>query len=245
MGKQSVGATYQAHARVQRLTFELLLAQLEGVSPHYIGDIGCGNGYHTHQLATHFPQAHIDAWDASPDLIMTACTQFAHPRIHYRLANADTDPPHPADLLVANASLHWVQDFNGACRRFRQQLHPGGLMVASIFGPDTYWELADSLTRVMGYPALLPASRFMALGTVYEGLTSLFDQVEMTQHRIQHHFPSIRALLDHIQKTGTRGSGLPGTLWTPGFIRELEQAYRSRFATTVATYQVGIVRCQS
>lgn len=245
MGKPSVGDAYHAHARVQRATFDLLVSQLEGVSPHHIGDMGCGNGYHTHQLATLFPDAIIDAWDASPDLIMTACTQFAHPRIQYRLANGNTDTPSPADLLFANASLHWLHDFKGACQRFRQQLRPGGMMVASIFGPETYWELADSLTRVMGYPAILPASRFMALGDVYAGLSALFDTVQMTQHRIQHFFTGIHALLDHIQKTGTRGTGLPGTVWTPGLMRDLEQAYRSRFKTIVATYQVGIVRCQS
>jgi len=245
MAKPSVGASYQDHAKVQRITFDLLLSQLEGASPQHIGDIGCGNGYHTHQLAAHFPNALIDAWDASPDLIMTACTQFAHPRIHYRLANGDTDTPPPADLLFANASLHWLQDFKGACHRFRQQLRPGGRLVASVFGPDTYWELADSLTRIMGYPAVLPASRFLTLPSVYDELVPLFDTVHMTQHRIQQLFPGIHALLDNIQKTGTRGIGLPGTVWTPGLIRELEHAYRSRFKAIVATYQVGIVRCQS
>lgn len=49
------------------------------------------------------------------------------------------------DLVVANLSLHWVNDLPGALIQVRRALRPDGLFLAALFGGDTLFELRRSL----------------------------------------------------------------------------------------------------
>ena len=51
------------------------------------------------------------------------------------------------DLVLSTLSLHWVNDLPGALLQMRQVLKPDGLLLASLLGGDTLWELRLSLMR--------------------------------------------------------------------------------------------------
>ncbi|MEX1306287.1 MAG: methyltransferase domain-containing protein [Rhodovibrionaceae bacterium] len=51
------------------------------------------------------------------------------------------------DLVLSSLSLHWVNDLPGALLQIRQALKPDGLLLASLLGGDTLWELRRSLMR--------------------------------------------------------------------------------------------------
>ncbi len=51
------------------------------------------------------------------------------------------------DLVLSALSLHWVNDLPGALLQVRQILKPDGLLLASLLGGDTLWELRRSLMR--------------------------------------------------------------------------------------------------
>jgi SAM-dependent methyltransferase len=51
------------------------------------------------------------------------------------------------DLIVANLSLHWVNDLPGALLQLRHSLRPGGLFLASMPALGTLAELRQALTE--------------------------------------------------------------------------------------------------
>lgn len=55
--------------------------------------------------------------------------------------------PGSFDLVVANLSLHWVNDLPGALIQLRQALRPGGLFLASVPALGTLAELRTALTE--------------------------------------------------------------------------------------------------
>ncbi|HVY18300.1 MAG TPA: methyltransferase domain-containing protein [Rhodopila sp.] len=55
--------------------------------------------------------------------------------------------PDSFDLIVANLSLHWVNDLPGALLQLRRSLRPGGLFLANIPALGTLAELRQALTE--------------------------------------------------------------------------------------------------
>lgn len=55
--------------------------------------------------------------------------------------------PASFDLIVANLSLHWINDLPGALLQLRQALRPGGLFLASLPALGTLAELRAALTE--------------------------------------------------------------------------------------------------
>jgi len=55
--------------------------------------------------------------------------------------------PASFDLVVANLSLHWVNDLPGTLLQLRQILRPGGLLLASLPALGTLAELRSALTE--------------------------------------------------------------------------------------------------
>jgi NADH dehydrogenase [ubiquinone] 1 alpha subcomplex assembly factor 5 len=55
--------------------------------------------------------------------------------------------PGSFDLIVANLSLHWVNDLPGALIQLRQALRPQGLLLASLPALGTLGELRTALTE--------------------------------------------------------------------------------------------------
>ncbi len=55
--------------------------------------------------------------------------------------------PHSFDLVVANLSLHWVNDLPGALIQLRHALRPDGLLLASLPALGTLAELRTALTE--------------------------------------------------------------------------------------------------
>lgn len=53
--------------------------------------------------------------------------------------------PHSLDAVIANLSLHWVNDLPGALAQIRQALKPDGVFIAAVMGGETLNELRDSL----------------------------------------------------------------------------------------------------
>lgn len=52
--------------------------------------------------------------------------------------------PQSADLIVSNLALHWVNDLPGTLAQIKLALKPDGLLLASVLGGETLYELRRS-----------------------------------------------------------------------------------------------------
>ena len=109
-----------------------LLARLpDDLSPREIWDLGCGVGQHAIELKRRYPEAAVHGLDSSDAMLDDA--RARDPAIDWRLGDiAAWMPERPADLIFANASLHWLPDHEGLVRQLTDGLTPGGVIAVQM-----------------------------------------------------------------------------------------------------------------
>jgi malonyl-CoA O-methyltransferase len=137
---------YDAAANLQSRVREELLSRLSGlqISPRDIVDLGAGTGAATVLLKRRFRRARVVAADVAPGMLQVAGqrSRFWRP-IHCLHADARSLPMADAsvDLVYSNLMLQWVDPLDMALSEIARVLRPGGLLLASSFGPETLNEL--------------------------------------------------------------------------------------------------------
>jgi malonyl-CoA O-methyltransferase len=168
----AAAGSYDAHSSAQRHAAQRLVERLVplGLPPRpRILEIGCGTGHLTERLARHFPGATIRATDLAPAMVAACQSRLgANPHLHFevmdgrRPANADF-----YDLICGNLVAQWFDDLPGACTRLAAQLAPGGTLMLSLPGGETFreWKAAHTdLGLVAGtQPLPTPATCCAAL----------------------------------------------------------------------------------
>lgn len=118
-------------AERDRAALDLLLRLPSDLDPRVIWDLGCGAGQHAALLKRRHPAATVHGLDSSADMLARA-----------RALGADVDwrqgeiegwrPEAPADLILANASLHWLPDHPALFRRLTGSLAPRGVLAIQM-----------------------------------------------------------------------------------------------------------------
>lgn len=123
-------------------TGRALLDRLDDVTRPFaeVLELGCRDGGLTRALLDRTGVRGVVACDLSPAMAAhaRACTGVAT-----LAADEEALPFAPAafDLVIANLSLHWVNDLPGALIQLRRALRPEGLLLATLLGGDTLVEL--------------------------------------------------------------------------------------------------------
>ena len=114
-----------------RAAHDLLARLPHDLSPTEIWDIGCGPGRQAIWLKRRYPDARVHGLDASAAMLAEARAQGVE--VDWRLGDiAGWSPPIPADLIFANASLHWLPDHEALLRRLTAHLAPGGVLAVQM-----------------------------------------------------------------------------------------------------------------
>ncbi|MGY6555463.1 MAG: methyltransferase domain-containing protein [Wenzhouxiangella sp.] len=151
-------ADYAQHAAVQTEAGSRLLERLDGLNfqPSRILEIGCADGRQCQALHQRFPKAKLVAVDCSQGMLKRARKRRRWWRRDFELLCGDGARLPLAedsfDLLYAHLSLGWLDDVAAALQSWRRVLRPGGLLLASVYGPDTLKDWRDALT--IGYPLI-------------------------------------------------------------------------------------------
>ncbi|SEP23336.1 malonyl-ACP O-methyltransferase BioC [Paenibacillus sp. OK076] len=161
--------SYDAHAHIQRSMAEQLARSLaewknKGVlSDPSILEIGCGTGALTQILVNEWPSANITAIDIAPEMIEVASKRFRsveHPGTadcttdNLRFLQADIEmwavnaPESSVDIIVSNACFQWLSSPQETLGHLRRMLRPGGLLIFTTFGPDTFREMHEAFDEV-------------------------------------------------------------------------------------------------
>lgn len=222
-------ATYDEHCRVQRIMAGRLAARLEASThPARILELGCGTGYLTRVLAARFPRADILAVDFAARMVDQA-RQRVPARVDLAVADAETAelPNDGFDLIVSNATIQWFESPGRTLARLAGRLRPGGVMLHSTFGPQTFAELRAVLGEGDALP-LRPAGEWALLLRAC-GLC----RVEAGARREVVKYPTAAGFLTELHSTGAtwRPSDGNSPPLPPGRLRRILDRYDTEFGT--------------
>ncbi len=114
-----------------RAAHDLLARLADDLAPDEIWDLGCGAGQHAAWLKRRWPRARVHGLDSSPAMLEQARARAGN--IDWRLGDiADWAPERQVDLILANASLHWLPDHAALLARLTGGLAPGGVIAVQM-----------------------------------------------------------------------------------------------------------------
>lgn len=122
---------YLTYADHRGRPFYDLLARVGAREPRRIVDLGCGPGNLTETLTVRWPGAVIEAWDSSPEMVEAARNRGLDARVG---DVRDWTPAPDTDILVSNATLHWVPEHPELLVRWAGQLAAGSCVAFQVPG---------------------------------------------------------------------------------------------------------------
>jgi malonyl-CoA O-methyltransferase len=146
---------YDAAATLQTAVRDELLSRLELLRqpPRAVLDLGAGTGVAAVEMKRRFRSAVVTAADiAAPMLQVARGRSRFWRRIRCVEADARALPFEDAsfDLVFSSLMLQWLQPPDRALQEIRRVLKPGGLLLASSFGPETLQELRSAWAAADG-----------------------------------------------------------------------------------------------
>lgn len=123
--------TYLAFADHRGRPFYDLLSRVDAAAPRRVVDLGCGPGNLTVTLGQRWPDAVIEAWDSSPEMVAAARDRGLDARIG---DVRDWVPADDTDVVVSNATLQWVPEHAELLQRWARRLAPGTWLAVQMPG---------------------------------------------------------------------------------------------------------------
>ncbi|NIA08209.1 MAG: malonyl-ACP O-methyltransferase BioC [Nitrospiraceae bacterium] len=229
---------YDQYADIQNFCASRLIKKTNNANFLRILEIGCGTGNYTRLLAKRFPEAQIEAIDISRDMLLIAEKKLANRHIKFTSCDGEAiDLAGNFDLITSNSCLQWFEDLKKSLHTYRDMLIPRkGIILFSVFGPLTFWELNKSLKEAMGGDTKIAAANFIKKEDIKRALKKYFKEVNIEEKILKKRYPSFIELLKTIKYTGTRGDYIIKKIWTPNMISKIEHIYRERFSRADQKY---------
>lgn len=158
--KQNVAANfdnkaefYERESRIQKVVAQTLMADLpegrEAEKIENILEVGCGTGYLTRLLFEKYNCKNICVSDISPSMVAQAqvnSEEYADINRHtvnwavFDAENPPEDMESKYDLIVANMVFQWFEDAQSAMKKLNKLLRPGGRIMYSTLGSESFME---------------------------------------------------------------------------------------------------------
>ncbi len=124
---------YLRFAAERARPFRDLVARIEHPCPRRVADLGCGPGALTATLPERWPDAYVLGVDASPAMLERARGRARPGRLGFVLADLATwTPAATLDVIVSNATFHWLADHASLLDRLLSRLAPGGVLAFQV-----------------------------------------------------------------------------------------------------------------
>jgi trans-aconitate 2-methyltransferase len=215
--------------------FHELVARIGAESPRRVVDLGCGPGTLTATLARRWPDAELEAFDSSADMVAEARRRGIDAHV------GDVEKWEPAgdtDVVVTNAVLHWVPGHGELLARWARRLASGAWLAMQVpgnFGADSHVlarELAASSRWRRMVPDMALRERDAALDpTGYaEVLTDAGCVVDAWETTYLHRLTGADPVLEWISGTALRPirAALSDQQWTD-FLADLAPRLRQAY----------------
>jgi trans-aconitate 2-methyltransferase len=210
-----------------------LLARVPRGPRRRVFDLGCGPGNSTELLAEHYPDAETTGLDSSPDMLDAARKRL--PRVNFIQENIVDFHREAADLIFANAVMHWIPSHIAIMVGLARRLAPGGCLAVQM--PDNENEPTHVLMREIAdrprFRAKLARSAAAretigAFADYDNALAPICDIVDIWRTTYVHNMENHAAIVAWVESAGLRP-----------FLAPLKADERAEF---LALYSVEIAR---
>jgi len=137
---------YDEHAEVQQEVADRLIASLQPwrdiIPAGPIIELGCGTGFVTQGLAELYKKQPIQVTDLSEEMVDYCRQKFDQDNLAFSKQDAEDPPydePHYA-MTVSGFTAQWFKDPAQTLGRWLQATKPGGLLLASFPGNESFPE---------------------------------------------------------------------------------------------------------
>ncbi|SDX70391.1 trans-aconitate 2-methyltransferase [Modestobacter sp. DSM 44400] len=128
-------AAYLSFADERARPFADLLGRVGAEHPAVVVDLGCGDGSVTAKLLRRWPRARVTGVDSSASMLAAAAEHAVPGRLEFTRADVrDWLPDGPIDVLVSNATLHWVPEHPELLAGWAAAVPPGGWLALQVPG---------------------------------------------------------------------------------------------------------------
>lgn len=258
---------YDQHAHVQRSMADRLAQSLLDVRAdgRNILEIGCGTGALTEILLhTWSSSVSITALDIAPAMIKVAehrvrssgwneidAGNSLSSRLRFLVGDVETwvdDVPSASfDLIVSNACFQWLNHPRQTLGHLRRILRPGGRLVFTTFGPDTFHELHESFQEVYRASGIEPQRHgltFQSRAQWKEWLIEAgFSHIQVEREVRKETYTSVREFLYSVKAMGASTS--EAIAWqglsTRRLFAKMYEEYEEKFGIpggVVASYEI-------
>ncbi|BCI51167.1 putative trans-aconitate 2-methyltransferase [Mycolicibacterium litorale] len=111
--------------------FADLVTRIGADAPRRVVDLGCGPGNLTATLSQRWPSAVVEAWDSSPEMVAAARARGVAAEVG---DVRDWTPQPDTDVVLSNATLHWVPEHPELLARWAGALAPGSWLAMQVPG---------------------------------------------------------------------------------------------------------------
>ena len=124
---------YLRFASERALPYHHLVAAVDHLEPEKVVDLGCGPGGLTATLLERWPEARITGVDTSEEMISRAQRRTVTGRLDFVVGDARSwRASAPVDLILANASFHWIDDHRALFDHLLPQLADDGVLAFQV-----------------------------------------------------------------------------------------------------------------
>lgn len=203
-------SSYNENAKIQKKMAEKLITLLNKTYYKKVFEIGCGTGFLTELLNKSIEFEQYTAID-----IVSDCKNYIesiNPEINFIQADIENFPLEKYDLIIANASLQWVNDFQNIIKTLKNSLLNDGELVFSTFGKENFKEISSVTGTTLDYYSTNELEDFFPSSKIFSEIYIM-------------NFENPREVLKHLQLTGVNGIENPN--WTKKNLIAFENSYRN------------------
>lgn len=206
--------TYDENAFVQKGMAEKLKAKLSAKCYKKILEIGCGTGFLTKIISKDLDFETYIANDLVED-----CKNYINeinPKIEFvsgDIKEVLNNSNQTFDLIISNAALQWVSDYEEFFNILLKKLNPAGVLLFSAFGKKNFVEIYETMGVSLDYPSK------EELENIFKDYTcKIEEELEVLS------FNSPLEVLKHIKYTGV--NCLNTLTWTKSNLKNFEEKYK-------------------
>ena len=205
--------SYNEQAKIQKRMAERLATFIEKKEYVSILEIGCGTGFFTKTISE---KIHFNTYIAVD--IVPECNNYItqiNPKINFiadDIENYLNTSEEKFDLIISNASLQWVNDFENTIRILKKCLNKDGELIFSTFGKENFREIYHAIGTSLNYYS-------------QKDLIQMFSDFNISTDEEIHimSFTTPKDVLKHLQATGV--NAIENVSWTKKDLIKFENAY--------------------